>query len=160
MLNRGSFNQSLISRRHRKIEEINNAAAKVVDDENLKIITAFVKRPEIADFLDKFGLVLGMRKISNEGGWVEHIKSARQYFRNDEEIRRRDAILGTSPVPSKVYFHDNDLETMLEGALTTTKAKYWDGLFGPTKDYLDGIAAATTVGEVDEVTTTFVLALR
>ena len=154
-MSRSTFDNDLLHARSRKLSEFTAAENEARNKANKDKVAHFLTNPDVVAFLalwDKFGVVFGL------GSKESSISQLERGYRwgNDSEISR---VIGLDNEPVVTY-SNSTVETLLTGALSTTKVKYWDGLYGPVKMYLEGIAAAKTVEDVDDETMTLVEALR
>lgn len=154
-MSRSTFDSELVHARGRKLSEFATIRADARRKVNQSKVEEFLVSSDVTTFValwNKIGSVFGLGRVEDA---IKQLKNGYSY--GNDETRRR--ILGINE-EREVSYTNQTVETLLEGALATTKVKYWDGLYGPVKTYLEGIAAAKTVEDVDNVTMTLVEALR
>jgi hypothetical protein len=152
-MSRNTFDQELINARTRKLEAFNGAEREAVKVSNQAKIEAFLAGTDFSAFKAlwvKFGPLFGMSNVN------DHIASLKQGYRygRSEEVEK---LIGIDRMPER-YTNDT-IDTLLNGALATTKVKYWDGLYGPVRNYLNDIASSRDFVEVDAATMKLVEAL-
>jgi hypothetical protein len=150
MATRTTFMDSLLNTYRNKQGELHYAEAKRVMHANDARLKAYQETPEWLAFRDMATKMMGAT-------WT----AGQLRFMNSDNVRFHDqdfaATIGIADPP--VRYSNPKLDTLIMGALATTKIKFWDGWFPPVDVYLDAVAAATTNEEVDAAVMALVRAL-
>jgi hypothetical protein len=149
MATRNAFIEKLVEAYSTKRYDLHYALVKAVEDANQQRIKDYTSTPEWVKFMDLAKKVLGPKKAD-----LINIKDMLRYRGDTDELSK---MIGLEEVPDR--YVNRRLDTLILGALTTTKIKFWDGLYPPVSAYLDAIETATTNEEIDAAILALVEAL-